>query len=61
MNNELPDVQTGFGKDRGNRDQIANIHWIIAKAIEFQRNISFCFIDYTKALLHESQQIVGNC
>ena len=37
MNNELPDVQTGFGKDRGNRDQIANIHWIIAKATEFQK------------------------
>ena len=43
VNRELPDVQTGFGKDRGNRDQIANIHWIIAKAIEFQKNMYFCF------------------
>ena len=49
MNNELPDVQTGFGKDRGNRDQIANIHWIIEKAREFQKVIYFCFIDYAKA------------
>ena len=49
MNNELPDVQTGFGKDRGNRDQIANIHWIIEKAKDFQKNTCFCFIDYTKA------------
>ena len=46
MNCELPDVQTGFRKDRGTRDQIANIHWIIEKAREFQRNINFCFIDY---------------
>ena len=49
MNNELPDVQDGFGKDRGTRDQIASICWIIAKAIEFLKNIYFCFIDYTKA------------
>ena len=47
MNCELPDVQAGFRKGRGTRDQIANIHWIIEKAREFQKN--FCFIDYTKA------------
>ena len=46
MNHELPDVQAGFRKGRGTRDQIANIRWIIKKAIEFQKNISFCFIDY---------------
>ena len=45
MNCELPDVQTGFRKGRGTRDQIANIHWIIEKAREFQKNIYFCFID----------------
>ena len=49
VNHELPDVQTGFTKGRGSRDQIANIHWIIDKAREFQKNIYFCFIDYTKA------------
>ena len=49
MNHELSDVQGGFRKDRGTRDQIANIHWIIKKAREFQRNIYFCFIDYAKA------------
>jgi len=48
MKQELPDVQAGFRKDRGTRDQIANIHWIIAKAREFQKNIYFCFIDYAK-------------
>ena len=47
VNHELPDVQAGFRKGRGTRDQIANIHWIIKKAREFQKNI--CFIDYTKA------------
>ena len=46
---ELPDVQAGFRKGRGTRDQIANIRWIIEKAREFQQNISFCFTDYTKA------------
>ena len=46
---ELPDVQAGFRKGRGTRDQIANIYWIIEKAREFQENIYFCFIDYTKA------------
>ena len=49
VNHELPDVQAGFRKDRGTRDQIANIHWIIKKAREFQKNIYFCFIDYAKA------------
>ena len=46
---ELPDVQAGFRKGRGTRDQIANIRWIMEKAREFQKNIYFCFIDYTKA------------
>ena len=49
MNHELPDVQAGFRKSRGTRDLIANIHWIIQKAREFQKNIYFCFIDYCKA------------
>ena len=49
MNHELPDVQVGFRKGRGTRDQIANIHWIMEKAREFQKNIYFCFIDYGKA------------
>ena len=49
MNHELPDVQAGFRKGRGTRDQIASIHWIIKKAQEFQENIYFCFIDYAKA------------
>ena len=49
MNRELPDVQAGFRKGRRTRDQIANIRWIIKKAREFQKNISFCFIDYAKA------------
>ena len=49
VNHELPDVQAGFGKGRVSRDQIANIHWIIEKAREFQKNIYFCFIDYAKA------------
>ena len=49
MNRELPDVQAGFRKARGTRDQVANICWIIQKAREFQKNIYFCFIDYTKA------------
>ena len=48
LNCELPDVQAGFRKGRGTRDQIANIRWIIEKAGEFQRNIYFCFIDYAK-------------
>ena len=49
MNRELPDVQAGFRKGRGTRDQIANICWIVEKVREFQKNINFCFIDYTKA------------
>ena len=49
VNGELPDVQVGFRKSRGTRDQIANICWIIEKAREFQKNIYFCFIDYAKA------------
>ena len=50
VNHELPDVQAGFRKDRGTRDQIANIHWIIEKAREFQKNIYFCFIYMPKPL-----------
>ena len=50
MNRELPDVQAGFRKGRKTRDQIPNIFWIIKKARQFQKNIYFCFIDYTKAL-----------
>ena len=49
MNHEIPDVQAGFRKGRGIRDQIANIRWIMEKAREFQENIYFCFIDYAKA------------
>ena len=57
MNQELPDVQAGFRKGRGTRDQIANIFWIIEKAREFQKNIYFCFIDYAKAFVW----ITTNC
>ena len=49
MNHELPDVQAGFRTGRGTRDQIANIHWIMEKGREFQKNINFYFIDYAKA------------
>ena len=49
MNQEIPDIQAGFRKVRGTRDQIANIHWIVEKASEFQKNIYFCFVDYTRA------------
>ena len=56
MNHELPDVQAGF-RNRGTRDQIANICWIMEKAREFQKNIYFCFIDYAKAFV----QITTNC
>ena len=49
VNRELPDVQAGFRKSRGTRVQIANIHWIIKKAREFQKNIYFCFMDYVNA------------
>ena len=51
MNRELPDVEAGFRKGRGTRDQIANIHRIIEKAREFQKNIYFCIIDYAKAFI----------
>ena len=49
VNRELPDVQAGFRKGRGTRDQIAKVHWIMGKARAFQENIYFCFIDYAKA------------
>ena len=49
MKQKFPDVQAGFRKGRGTRDQIANIHWVIEKPREFQKNIYFCFIDYAKA------------
>ena len=52
MSCELPDVQAGFREGRGTRDQIANIHWIIKKAREFQKNISVCSIDYAKATIN---------
>ena len=51
VNHELPDVQGGFTKGRGTRDQTSNIYWIIEKAREFQKNIYFCFIDCTKAFV----------
>ena len=57
MNGELPDVQAGFRKGRGTRDQIANIHWITEKGREFQKNIYFSFIDYAKAFVW----ITTNC
>ena len=61
LNRELPDVQAGFRKGRGTRDQIANILWIIKKAREFQKNTYFCFIDYAKTRnLCRSQQTVEN-
>ena len=60
MNWDLPYVQAGFRKGRGARDQIANICWIIEKARKFQKNICFCFIDYTKAFDCGSQQTVEN-
>ena len=61
VNRELPDVQAGFRKGRGTRDQIANIRWIIKKAREFQKNIYFCFTDYAKeplssAILNSSRE-----
>ena len=58
VNDELPDVQAGFRKGRGTRDQIANIPWIIEKAREVQKNIYFCFIDYAKLL---TVWITTNC
>ena len=56
MNHELPDVQAGFRKGRGTRDQIANICWIFEKAREFQKNIYFCFIDHAKAFDYVDHQ-----
>ena len=58
VNHELSDVQAGFRKGRGTRDQIANIHWVIKKAREFQKNIYFWFIDYAKSL---TAWITTNC
>ena len=58
VNNEFADVQAGFRKGRGTRDQIANIHWLIKKTREFQKNIYFCFTDYAKAL---TVWITANC
>ena len=55
---ELPDVQAGFRKGRGTRDQIANVRWIIEKARKFQKNIYFCFIDYAKAF--DCVEILGS-
>ena len=49
MNHKLPNIQAGFRKGRGTRDQIANIHWIIEKGNKFQKNVYFCFIDYAKS------------
>ena len=60
MNHELPDVQAGFRKGRGTRDQTANICWIIKKAREFQKNIYFCFIDYAKAFDCVGHNKLGN-
>ena len=60
VNRELPDVQADFIKDRGTRNQIANICWIMENTREFQKNIYFCFIDYAKAFDCGSQQTVEN-
>ena len=57
MNQEVPDVQSGFRKGRGTRDQIANIHWIIKKARESQKNSYFCFTDYAKPLCRSQQTV----
>ena len=59
-NQELPDIQTEFKKGRGTRDQIANIHWILEKAREFQKSIHFCFIDYTKPFDHVDHNKLEN-
>ena len=60
VNHELPDVQAGFRKGRGTRDRIANIHWIIEKAREFQKNTHCCFIDYAKAFDHVDHNKLEN-
>ena len=59
LNRELPDVQAGFRQGRGTRDQIANIHWLMEKAREFQKNIYFCCIDYAKAFDYVDPKICG--
>ena len=56
VNRELPDVQVGFRKGRGTRDQMANIHWIMEKAREFQKNVYFCFTDYAKAFAYVNHE-----
>ena len=61
VNRELPDVQAGFRKGRGTRDQLANLRWIIKKAREFQKNIYFCFIDYAKAFDCVDHNKLENC
>ena len=58
VNHEFPDIQAVFSKDRGTKDHIANIHWVIKKAREFKKNIYFCFIDSTKSL---TMWITTNC
>ena len=60
VNRELPDVQAGFRKGRGTRDQIANIRWIMVKAREFQKNIYFCCIDYAKAFDYQEHNKLEN-
>ena len=60
MNHELPDVQAGFRKVRGARNQVANIHWIIEQARQFHKNIYFCFIDYTKAFDYVDHNKIWN-
>ena len=60
VNQEISDVQAGFRKGRGTRDQIVNIHWIIKKARDFQKNIYFCFTDYVKVFDCGTQKIVEN-
>ena len=61
VNHELPDVQGGLRKGRGTRDQSANIHWIIKKAREFQKNIYFCFTDYALLTMPLTVWITKNC
>ena len=58
VNQEIPDVQAGYRKGKGMKDQIANIHWIIKKAREFQKNVYFCFIDYAKSFDHADHNIL---
>ena len=59
VNRELPDVQAEFRDGRGTRDQIANTHWLIEKTREFQKSISFCFIDHMKLLCGSEQSVVS--